>query len=169
MLHILLLLTVGLFAQKSLRVSFVRFGNPKVREVFVGERLEYKLKGTRRFKMGTISNLNDSLIVLASEKTITLSSLKAIRIRKNLYHRKLFKTIFLSGAFGYPAIVGLNYLIVPDSQGFTTGTAIVSGSFFLAAGIMNELNIYRVRITKRKKVSVFSRDFQHLNDSLPTK
>ncbi len=157
------------YAQKSLRVSFMRFSSPKVREVFVGDRLEYKVKGSSKFRTGIIANLNDSLIVLASEKIIPLSQLKAIRIQKNKYHLKLFQTVFVYGAVGYPLLVSANYFIVPNSQGLNVGTAIISGSFLVAAVIMHELNVHRIRITPRKQLLVLDRNYEHLGDSTQVK
>lgn len=155
-----------LCAQKSLRISFMRFGSPKTREVFVGDRLEYRLKGGRKFQTGVVATMNDSLMVLASEKVIPFSQLRALRIRKNKYHLKLFQTIFLTGAFGYPLLVSANYFIVPNSQGLTMSTAVVSGSFFIGAFIVHEMNIYRVRINRHKQLLVLDRDYEHLGDSL---
>lgn len=150
------------FSQKSLRITYSRFGKPITRDIFIKDRFEYKLKGSYRFRSSTVANLNDTVIVLANDSVIPLSRLKAIRIRKNNYHLKLFQTIFIFGAVGYPAIVGVNYLIVPESEGWTEKTAVVSGSFLLGAVIMHELNIARIRINKRKHLVVLDRNYENL-------
>ncbi|MBL7933390.1 MAG: hypothetical protein JNL60_15900 [Bacteroidia bacterium] len=160
----LILLVFQIPAQKSLRVSYSRFGRPVTRDIFINDRFDYKLKGSHKFRSSTVANLNDTVIVMANDSLIPLSRLKAIRIHKNKYHLKLFQNIFLFGAVGYPALVGVNYLIVPDSEGWTEKTAIVSGSFLLAAAIMHELNITRLRINKRKHLVVLDRNYENLGN-----
>lgn len=164
-LTFLILPVFHILAQKSLRVTYSRFGKSITRDVFIRDRFEYKLKGSLKFKSSTIANLNDSMIVLGNDSIIPLSRLKAIRIHKNNYHFKLFQTIFIFGAVGYPALVGVNYLIVPNSEGWTEKTAIISGSFLVASFIMHELNIARIRINKRKHIIVLDRNYENLSGS----
>jgi hypothetical protein len=162
---ILILLALGMtaFPQKSLQVTFTRFGKLKKYEVFVGNTLEYKLKGRRGFQAQRVSNLQDSLVVLGNDSVITLSRIKKIRIRHHNYHNKLFRTIFTIGAVGYPLLNVVNNALNNNSPLLDQQAMIVSASFLGALFITREMGITRLRITKNKTLRISDVDFNKLN------
>src|SRR6218665_565294 len=159
---ILILMAMGLaaFSQKSLQVTFTRFGKLKKYELMVGNTLEYKLKDQRRFHAQPISNLRDSLVLLKNDSVITLGQIKKIRIRHNNYHNKLFQTIFSVGAVGYPLLNVVNNAINDNSPLLDQKAMIVSASFLSALFITREMGVTRLRITKKKTLD---RKSTHLN------
>lgn len=156
-------MSIKVFPQKSLQITFTRFGKLKKYEVLVGSTLEYKLKGQHKFLKNRINNLQDSLIILGTESVITLSQIKKIRIRHNNYQNKLFQTIFTAGAVGYPLLNVVNNALNDNSPLLDRQAMIVSGSFLGALLITHELGITRLRITGKKHLEIIDTDYDKLN------
>jgi hypothetical protein len=160
---VLMTLSITAFSQKSLQITFTRFGKLKKYEIPLGQSLEYKLKGQHTFHKNRITNLQDSLIVLSHDSVLTLSQIKKIRIRHHNYHNKLFRTIFTLGAVGYPLLNIVNNALNSNSPLLDQKAMIVSASFLSALLITREMGITRLRITKNKTLKVVDVDYNKLN------
>lgn len=165
-LCIFLFMSIGFaaFSQKSLQVTFTRFGMLKKYEVFVRQGLEYKLKGDRRFRKNIIANLQDSLIVFTNDSVIRLNQVKCLRLRSNNYHSRLFQTIFTIGAVGYPLLNIANHGIRQESPLLDQQAIIVSASFAAAALVARQLRFRRIRMSPSKNLKIVDVNYQKLNE-----
>ena len=151
------------FSQKSLQITFTRFGALKKYEVFVRQGLEYKLKGDRRFRKNIIANLQDSLVIFTNDSIISLDQIKCIRLRSNNYHSQLFQTIFSIGAVGYPLLNVTNNAINHNDPLLNSRAIVVSASFVAAALIARQIRFKRIRMRPDKNLKIVDIDYQHLN------
>ena len=153
----------GAFCQKRFQILYSRLGQLKKQELFLGDPIEYKVRGHSRFRKSTIANLQDSLVILDDESAIRLSSFKCIRIRRENYHAKLFQGIFMIGAVGYPFLNLVNHALTNETFHLDERALVVSGALLAAVLIIRQLQIKRIRITKNKTLKIVDINYQELN------
>lgn len=159
----LLIMKSTLFSQTVLRVSYNRLGSVKIYHIAVNEVLEYKLKGEFRFKKNKIINMHDSTILLDNYTEIQLNQIKVLRLGKNNFLVTKFKKFFFDGAVLFISLSVVNNLIIHTTPVLNKNAVYVSAALFVTGFLIKEIGIKRIRITKRKSLKIYNRDYEHLN------
>lgn len=157
-----LLVCQFVFSQNKLRITYTGIGGLKIQELYEGDILEYKVKGSHKYKVSNINAFGDSTITFETEEPVRFDQLKLIRVRKRNYHNKLLQKFFIRAAIGYPLLQIINNSINHQSPLVNQTGAIVSASALLAFGITRRLDIKKIRINKRKALKTVSMDYQNL-------
>lgn len=150
-------------SQSLLRVTYMRFGSPKIFDVLNNEMLEFKLKGERHFNKDKVIKLQDSTILFENYTEVKLDQIQALRLRKNNYHIKVFQTIFFMGGVGFVTLNTVNNAITDTSPIFNEKAAYISAALLATGFLIREMGIVRIRMNKNKDMKIINIDFQHLN------
>lgn len=151
------------FAQKTLQILKVKPGSFKKYEIFVGDVLEYKLKGQHFYKLNKIANMNDSLIMFENDTIIKLSQIKVIKLHNGNHLMQTFSGAFMIGGVALIALNFVNNLLFFNTFGVDTKIWYISGGLLAAAIILKQLSIKRLHIKGNVSLKVLDLNFQKLN------
>ncbi|PBQ34326.1 hypothetical protein CNR22_21965 [Sphingobacteriaceae bacterium] len=168
---LLIVLSAGLAkaqSQSLLRVTYMRFGSPKIIDVLNTEMLEFKLKGEHHFNKDKIIKLQDSTILFENYTEVKLDQIKALRLRKHNPLITTFQTIFFMVGVGFVTLNTVNNVITDTSPVFNEKAAYISAALLATGFLIREIGIVRVKMTKNKNIKIINIDFQHLNSDTTT-
>ncbi len=152
------------FSQKTLEVLVNRFGKLKKYEVFIGDHLEYKMRGKYSYRRDKITNLQDSFIVFKSDSVVRLSQLKAVRLKKNHHLVRTLQTAFIALGGGFIFLNTTNNLI-NERNPVVDPLAILIGGGLIGTGILiKQINIKRIRINDRNQLKIVDFNFNNLSE-----
>lgn len=147
-----------------MEVLVTRFGKLKKYEVYVGDFLEYKLKGKYSYRRDKITNLQDSFIVFKNDSVIKLSQLKAVRLKKNHHLVRTLQTAFIGLGGGFIFLNTTNNLIAERSPALDP-LAVLIGAGLIGTGIIiKQINIKRIRINDRNQLKIIDLNFNNLSE-----
>ncbi len=151
------------FAQKILEIDIIRFNHFKPIQLHNGSYIEYKLKGEFKYRVNKMVNMKDSLIVFDNDSSISLSEIKAIKLRDVNHLYRLFSRFFYTGGVMFVGLDSFNNFINKDNP-LVNQTAVVASASLITVGfIIKQLSIKRVRINSRKSLRIIDTNYQNLN------
>lgn len=156
---LLFLLTFNLSAQVVLQIE--RAGSAKTKKIFIGERIEYKLKGGEEWEDGVIERLieKDDIIVFA-DRFIKMEDIEAIRYFRP-WTRFVKTTFFWFGvAWSGFAAIGTAVDGNDDTQ-YRWSDAIITATSLGISLIIPKIFKYKVyRFGKRKRLRILDISFK---------
>jgi hypothetical protein len=150
-------------AQKTLQITAERLGTIKIYELGLDETFEYKLKGDFFYRKGDIADLQDTIIFLRDETTLTFSDLKGIRIRKQQHLFRTFQGVFLIGGVGLFALTAFNNALLKNPPIIRENITYISAGMVVTSFLIYEMGIRHIHMNKRKTLKILDRDYNHLN------
>ena len=168
-IHILLLFILffaGLncFSQKTLEVLVTRFGKLKKYELFIGDHLEYKLKGKYSYRRDKITNLQDSFIVFKNDSVIKLSQIKAVRLKKNDHLVRTFQTAFIGLGAGFLFLNTTNNLINERTPAIDPLAVLIAAGLVSTGVLVKQINIKRVKLNEHNQLKIVDLNFNNLSE-----
>lgn len=160
----LILINFDCFSQKTLQITYSRFGSLKKFELFNGDVLEYKLKGQYSYRLNKIVNLQDSLIVFSNDTIIKLSQIKAICIRKSNFLMKQFQQVFMLGGGLFFTFNTTNNLLNARHPVIDQNAAFIGVGLISTGLLIKEIGIKRLRINKNKYLKIVDLSFNNLSE-----
>lgn len=164
LLHSLLLLVCsGALAQNALEIDIVRFNKLKTVQLYTGSPIEYKAKGEHRYRIHRMVALHDSLIIFENDSSISLSQIKAIKLRNANHLYPLFSGFFVTGGILFAGLDTFNNLINNQPK-LVDERAVIAGASLVTLGLLvKQLAIKRVRIGKHTSLRILDLSYQDLN------
>lgn len=145
------LLSLSLSAQKVLQIE--RFGRAKTEKIFIGEGIEYRVKGSKEWRYAVIEDINiDQNLIVLADRYLEPDKIDAFRYYRP-YSQKLGIQVMAFGlAWSGFALVGTAVDGNPEtkyklSDGIVTATALATGY-----GISQLLKYKTIRFGKRKRL-----------------
>lgn len=161
---VLILINFDCFSQKTLQITYSRFGSLKKFELFNGDVLEYKLKGQYSYRLNKIVNLQDSIIVFSNDSVIKLNQIKAICIRKSNFLLKQFQQVFLLGGGLFFSFNTINNILNERQPTIDPKAALISASLIGTGFIIKEIGVKRIRMNDNRSLKIVNLDYQNLSD-----
>lgn len=163
LLHILLFLCSTAPAQNTLEIDIIRFNKLKTIQLYTGSPIEYKLKGEHRYRIHRMVALHDSLIIFENDSSISLSQIKAIKLRNANHLYPLFSGFFITGGVLFVALDSFNNLI-NSSPKIVDERAVIAGASLITLGLLiKQMAIKRVRMGKHVSLRTLDLNYQDLN------
>lgn len=151
------------FSQKILEIDITHFNHFKSIQLYNDSYIEYKLKGEHKYRINKIVNMKDSLVIFDNDSSITLSEIKAIKLRDANHLYKLFSGFFYTGGVLFVGLDTFNNFINSETP-YVKQTAVIASAGLITIGfITKQLSIKRIRINKRKSLRILETDYQNLN------
>lgn len=160
---VLIIATGQGLSQKILEIDIVRFNKLKRIQLFNNSLLEYKLKGEHRYRIHKITDLRDSSILFSNDSVISLSRIKAIKLRNGNHLYPLFSGFFYTGGVLFVGLDTFNNAINGETPVIKPVAVYVSAGLIATGFIIKQLSIKRIRINKRKTLRILEADYQHLS------
>ncbi len=151
------------FSQDILEIDITRFNKFKNIQLFNHSFLEYKLKGEHKYRINKMAAMQDSMIIFDNDSSITLSEIKAIKLRNSNHLIPLFGSFFVIGGAGVIIVDSFNKIINGQPKIVDERVALIGASLFVAGIIIKQLAIKRVRMNKHRTLRIIKLDFQNLN------
>lgn len=150
-------------SQKILEIDITHLNHFKSIQIHNGSYLEYKLKGDLKYRINKIVNMKDSLIVFDNDSSISLSEIKAIKLRDPNHLYKLFSGFFYTGGLLFVGLDTFNNFINSETP-YVKQTAVIASAGLIALGfITKQLSLKQIKINKRKSLRILDTDYQNLN------
>jgi hypothetical protein len=164
LLHILLVCVCSsALAQNTLEIDIVRFNTLKTVQLYTGSPLEYKVKGEQRYRLQKMVALHDSLIIFEDDSSISLSQIKAIKLRNANHLYPLFSGFFITGGVLFVGLDTFNNLINGQPKIVDERAVIVGASLITLGLLVKQMAIKRVRIGKHRFLRILDLSYQDLN------
>jgi hypothetical protein len=157
----ILCITLKCYSQQSLQIISGQSG--KKYEVFVKEKLHYKLKGDLFYKINTISGIRDSLLVFTNDSVIKLNAIKRIKLPSDNHLLNTFQKFFITAGIGFIALNTTNNAINDISPVLDKRAVYISGALLGTGVIMKLLSTRRFKIGKRNVLRVSETNYSNLN------
>ncbi len=158
-----LLFVVDSSAQKTLRINYQSFGQPKKQDYHINDKFTYKLTGEFFYHKNKLLNFYDTSIVMDNYITYGFNDIKKVKINHASFHNQLFQKLFLYAGVGYPLLYAVNGLILGYRPIVSDQALILSASFLLTSYCIKQLGITRVKLKRKGFIKVLDLDFDHLN------
>jgi hypothetical protein len=159
----LALFAPGIKGQNALRIHFKKMGINASMDVFPGDKISYRSKGTRGLQKRKILALNDSLLVFENSEELELRQLKFIRIQKDNYAMRKFEKFFFRCGFAFLFLDGLNRLILHRPDMFQPKVLVIGAGLMGVAKLIHLLRFRKVRIRKSTVFIPITTNYSDLN------
>lgn len=153
----------NLNSQTYLRITNIKFGKVKVYDVYINDKIVFKLKGKHAYLTSRVVALSDSSIVLSNDIEIKLSQLKTLKLDVQNHLIKPFSFVFMVGGIAFLPLNSYNNWLMGTEPIFSQTAAFVSVGLIGTSVLIKQLGIRRVRLNKKTDLKVLSIDYQHLN------
>lgn len=150
-------------SQKILEIDIVRFNKLKTIQLYNNSLLEYKLKGGHHYRINKITDLRDSSILFSNDSVVSLSQIKAIKVRNGNHLYPLFSGFFYTGGVLFVGLDTFNNAINGESPVVKPLAVYVSAGLIATGFIIKQLSIKRIRMNKRKTLRILEADYQNLS------
>lgn len=149
-----------LFAQNVLQIE--KYGSAKTKKIFIGEELEYRLKGTDEWRLGVIERLiPEQEIIVFGDRYINMKEIEALRYRRGW--AKASRQIFFFFGAGWSgfALIGTATDGNPSTN-YQWSDALVTGVSWLTAWLIPKIFKYKtVKLGKRRWLRMLDLSFKN--------
>jgi hypothetical protein len=145
-------------AQKVIQIE--RYGRAKTEKIFIGEGIEYRLKGSKDWRYAVVEDINveQNLIVLA-DRYLKPDSIDALRYYRS-YSQKLGLQVMTFGvAWSGFALVGTAVDGNPETKYRLSDGIVTASSIAAGFGIAQLLKYRKIKFGKRKRLRLLDITF----------
>jgi hypothetical protein len=145
-----------------LEISFVKSGKLKKYHIAVGDVLQYKVSGERKYWKDRVASFGDSAIVFTTGQFVEFKQINTVKLRSPNRLIRVFKSVFIKAGILFIIVDSVNNAILGREPLVNEKSVLISAALMGTGLLLRRAAIIKLRINKDKTLRVLNLSYNNL-------